>query len=63
MLRVGEIGEVRTWCWWGDLRERKHLEGLGIDGIIILMWIFKKLDGKAWTELTRLRREISDGLL
>jgi hypothetical protein len=26
----------------GDLRERDHLEDLGIDGRIILTWIFKK---------------------
>jgi len=45
----------------GDIRERKHLEGLSVDGMIILKWIFKKLDGKAWTGLIRLRRGISEG--
>ena len=30
----------------GYLRERDHLEGLGIDGRIIFKWIFKKWDGK-----------------
>jgi hypothetical protein len=47
MWRIGEIGEVRTWFCWGDLRERKHLEGLRVDVRIILKWIFNKLDGKA----------------
>jgi hypothetical protein len=29
---------------WGNLRERDHLEDQGIDGRIILKWIFKKWD-------------------
>ena len=47
--------EVHTVFWWGDPRERHHLEDPGIDGRIILKWIFKKWDGKAWTGLIRLR--------
>jgi hypothetical protein len=39
----------------GDLIERDHLEDLGIDGSIILKWIFKKWDRKAWTGLLWLR--------
>jgi hypothetical protein len=38
-------GEVHTGFWWGHLREGDHLEGPGIDGRIILKWIFKKWDG------------------
>jgi hypothetical protein len=26
----------------GDLKKREHLENLGIDGSMILKWIFKK---------------------
>ena len=37
--------EVRTGFWWGDLRERAHLEDPGIDGRIILRWIFMEWDG------------------
>ena len=32
--------EVYTWFWWGNLRERDHLDGPGVDGRIILRWIF-----------------------
>jgi hypothetical protein len=28
--------------WWGKLRERDHWEDPGIDGRIILRWIFKE---------------------
>ena len=31
-----------TWFWWGDLRERKHSEGLDIDGRTILKCSFKE---------------------
>jgi hypothetical protein len=36
---------VQTGFWWGDLRERDRLEGLGVDGSIILKAVFKKYDG------------------
>jgi len=30
-------GEVRTGFWWGNLKERAHLEGPGMDVRIILI--------------------------
>jgi hypothetical protein len=27
--------------WWGTLREKDHLEDPGLDGRIILRWIFR----------------------
>jgi len=40
---------------WGNLRERDHLGDPGIDGRIILRWIFRKWDVEVWTELSWLR--------
>jgi hypothetical protein len=45
---------VYTGFWWGDLREGDHLRNSGVDGRIILKWIFKTLDGGMdWTELAQ----------
>jgi len=43
--------EVYTGFWWGNLWERDHLEEPGVDGLIILRWIFRKCDVGAWTGL------------
>jgi hypothetical protein len=37
-----------TGFWWGNLRERDHLEDSGVAGRIILRWIFRKWDGSIW---------------
>ena len=39
----------------GNLKERDHLEGSGIDGRIILRWIFRKWDVGVWTGLGWIR--------
>ena len=42
------LGEVYAGFWLGDLRESDHLEDPGIDGRIILRWMFRKLDEGVW---------------
>jgi len=42
MCHVGDRGESYSGFWWGNLRERDHLGETGIDGRIILRWIFRK---------------------
>jgi hypothetical protein len=52
--RMGQVGhvalmardEVHTGFWWENLRERNHLEDPGVDGWMILRWIFRKWDGR-----------------
>jgi hypothetical protein len=43
VVRVGEGRGVYR-VWWGNLRERDHWGDPGIDGRIILRWIFWKWD-------------------
>ena len=50
----GGSGEVYTGFWWGKLRERDHLGDPGADRII-LRWIFRQWDVRAWTGLNWLR--------
>ena len=57
MQHVWGRGGVHTGFWWGDLKERDHLEDLDIYGriiIIIIIWVFKKRDaGMDWIDLVQ----------
>ena len=54
VARIGR-GEVYTGLWWGNLRERDHLEDPGVDGRMLLRWIFGKWDvgGVDWIDLAQ----------
>jgi hypothetical protein len=32
--------EIYIGFWWEDLKETDHLEDLGVDGRVILKWVF-----------------------
>jgi len=58
-MHVARIGteEEHTGFWWRDLREKDHLEELGVDVKIILKlkWVTKKCDADGWTGLIWVR--------
>jgi hypothetical protein len=51
----GGRDEAYTGFWWGNLSERDHLGYPGIDGRIILRWIFRKQNVGIWTGSSWLR--------
>jgi hypothetical protein len=56
-------GEAFIWFWWGNLRERDHRGGPGVDGRIILRSTFKKWVVGVWTGLSWVRIETGGGNL
>jgi len=49
-------GDVYTGFWWGNLRERDHLEEPGLDERIILKRNFRMWDGGMyWIDLAQYR--------
>ena len=62
---VAHMGEER-WCigsWWGNRMEGDHWGDLGVDGWIILGWIFRRWDVGIWTGLGCPRIETGGGRL
>ena len=46
VARMGR-GEAYTGFWWGNLREGDHFVDPGVDGRLILRWIFRNWDVRA----------------
>jgi hypothetical protein len=59
----GGKGEVCTGFWWGNLREKDRWGDPGVNGRIILEWIFKKWDVGVRTGLGWLRIGTGGGRL
>ena len=63
MWHVWGRGGLHAGFWWGDSREREHLEDLGVDGNIILNGSSRYGFGEAWPGLMWLRIGTGGGLL
>jgi len=59
---MGESRGYLRFCW-GNLRERDHFRYPGVDGKIILRWVFRKWDVWAWTGSSWLRMGTGGGHL
>jgi hypothetical protein len=56
-------GIIFTGFWWGNLKVRDNLGDQGVDGRIILRWIFRKSDVGARTGSIWVRKETVGGHL
>jgi len=64
-VHVAYMGKAEVYMrfWWGNLRERDHLEDPGVLGRIILRWILRKWEVREWTGLSWIRIGTDDGHL
>jgi hypothetical protein len=54
MWHVRGKGDVHVGFWWGNPREREHLEDLRLYGRLMFKWIFKKsVSGVDWIDLAQ----------
>jgi len=45
-----------VWSFWGNLRDRDHLEDPRVSGSIILKWVFRRSNGSMnWIDLAQYR--------
>jgi hypothetical protein len=42
-------GKGCTGFWFGNLSERCHFEHPGVDGRVLLRWIFRQWEARVWT--------------
>jgi len=59
----GGRGEAYTGFWWGNLKGRDCLGDPGVDGRIILRWIFRKWLVGVWAGSSWLRIRAGGGHL
>jgi hypothetical protein len=55
-------GKAHKGFWQGNLRDKDHLEDIGIDGRVMLEPILKKSVGSVWTGLISHRMGTNGGL-
>jgi len=48
---------------WGSLNERDHFKDLRVERKIILKWILRKYDNRAWSKFITFKTGISVGFL
>jgi len=63
MWRVWVRSRGYIGAWWGNRREGDHWGDLGVDGWIILGWIFRSWDVGIWIGLGWPRIETGGGRL
>jgi hypothetical protein len=60
---MGEMRNAYNFFFLKSLEGRNLLEGIGVDGRVILKLVLKKLGGRVWTGFIWLRLGTSGGIL